>query len=305
MTANKIFLFFASVVAIGYFSYQISVTLNGSDFSVFYCAAKIALDPVIPSSRVYDTSALLSCNVPEVVTHEYRKALHFIYSLPAAYLLSPLALLPYFYSKALVIFVDILSYVIAFQLLLKNVLPDKHSIKSPKYLLLAPLWLPFHCDIEYAQINSAIFLFIVIAAIKASKTPSLSGFLLGVVSLFKLFPLGIALLLGLKNWRVAASCLLTVIISLAITDSWSWFTAIGNISSFGKTPVYSIIEFNNYLYIFYVIFIAGITAFVIFFGNFDDFFIISFGITAIFVIMPIIEYHHLVLLIAPLLYIKI
>jgi hypothetical protein len=297
------FLFFSfSIFLLGYLFYQISTYLEETDFPVFYCAAKIALDPATPISKVYDTSVLMGCKVPEALNQEQKHGLHFIYSIPAAYILAPLALLPYFYAKTLIIILDILCYLVTIPQLIKNISPESYLSKSFLYSLLACLWLPFQFDIRFAQINSILFFLIAIATVKAKKSPFLAGFLFGVVTLFKLYPLGIALLIGIKNWRVAATCLFTVFVSLALTDSEIWFTKISNISRVEITPIYLLINFNFFLYVVYACFVAGITALIVYIGSFEDTFIAGLSITSLFAIMPIVEYYHLVLLIIPILF---
>jgi len=298
------FLFFSfSILLLGYLFYQISTYLEETDFPVFYCAAKIALDPATPISKVYDTSVLMGCKVPEALNQEQKQGLHFIYSIPAAYILAPIALLPYFYAKTLIIILDILCYLATIPQLIKSISHKIYLANSFLYSLLACLWLPFQFDIRFAQINSILFLLIAIATVKAKKTPFLAGFLLGVATLFKLYPLGIALLIGIKNWRVAAMCLFTVFVSLTFTDSEIWFTEISNISRVEITPIYLLIKFNFFLYIVYACVIAGITALLVYIGAFEDTFITGLSITALFIIMPIVEYYHLVLLIIPILFI--
>jgi len=287
---------------LGYLFYLISTYLEETDFPVFYCAAKIALDPATPISKVYDTSVLMGCKVPETLNQEQRHGLYFIYSIPAAYILTPLALLPYFHAKTLIIILDIICYLATISKLIKTISPDSTFIKPLRYSLLACLWLPFQFDIRFAQINSILFFLIAIAAVNTSKRPFLSGFLIGIASLFKLFPLGIALLIGLKNWRVAAACIFTFVIGLTITDSWVWFTEIGNVIRTETAPIYLLINYNINLYLGYALAIIGITVLTSYFGSSDDVFITGFAITSLFAIMPIIEYYHLALLIIPLFY---
>jgi len=302
MILIKLLSFSITILVLGYFFYQISTYLEETDFPVFYCAAKIAMDPATPTAKIYDTSTLMGCKFPELLNQEQRNGLHFIYSIPAAQLLTPLGLLPYFHAKTLIIILNIVCYLAAIHQLLKSISSNSCLVKPFRYCMLASLWLPFQFDIRFAQINSILFLAITVATAKASKKPFLSGFLFGIASLFKLFPLGIALLIGLKNWRVAVTCISTLIISLTLTDSWIWFAKISNISRAGSTPIHLLLDFNFYFYITYTCIIIGITTSIAYLKSSDDTYITGFAITSLFIIIPIVEYYHLVLLMIPIFY---
>jgi hypothetical protein len=142
------------------------------------------------------------------------------------------------------------------------------------------------------------------ASVSANRKPYLAGFILGIVTLFKLFPFGIAVFLGLKNWRITAVCLLTICIGILISGSQDWFIEISNINKIGTTPIYRLFtEYKIYWYFGYVMAIFGITALTILSGPTNYFFITAISIPALFIIMPIVEYHHLILLIFSFIYI--
>lgn len=291
-----------SLILLYYYSYRLATYLRGTDFSVFYCAGKTVLDPATPNHLVYDINTLTDCKIPEIISEDQRRDLHFIYSIPAAYLLSPLTLLPYFHAKSLLITLEVLSFALAV-LLLANKISILHKTKPSKFFLIACLWLPLHNDVILGQINSILLLLITIVCIEIRRNSYLAGTVIGIVSLFKLFPLGIALLLSIKNWRIAVSSLMTAGLSIWLTDSEDWFKAIGNISKIGAMPVYQLANEHSLFYFYgYVIFMLGITVFLSYITKLDELFIMSYAITTLFIIMPYVEYHHLVLLILPIIY---
>jgi hypothetical protein len=300
----KNMLFFSIIISLlVYMAYLIAIRIAGADFFVYYCAGKIVLNPDLPDLSIYDVNTLMKCSVPEFLTEEHRRQTVFIYSVPAAYFMSPLALLPYFHSKALLISLNLVSYAFAIIILLKNINPIGKTL-SAGYLLLAGLWLPLKNDVLFGQINSILLLLVVLAAIATLRAPYLAGILLGIASLFKLFPILIAFFLGLKNWRILAACFLTIAISVLGTFSLEWLTAIGNINRIGATPVYKLInDFNLFWYVSYVFMIVGISTMIVVIKNLDYYYIVSLSITVLFIIMPIIEYYHLVLLIFSIIYI--
>ena len=174
-------------------------------------------------------------------------------------------------------------------------------------LVLSLLWLPFIHDIRFVQVNSILLFLITIAVMMAVKNrPDAAGILIGIAALFKVFPIAIAMVLGLKNWRILVTCALTFALALILPGSMEWF------GSFGNTPFliefYSVVymylkEYNIALYAAYVAIVGGITALAAFKHKETGYLLLtSLAIPAVFLTMPVIEYFHLVILIFPYVY---
>lgn len=264
----------------------------GSDFPVFYNAASKIIDPTISNSAIYNVD-IVNKYMPEQL-----RLNAFIYSMPVAYILSPLALLPYYTAKSLMIFISIICYLFAIVIILRlNRATDRWFLYP---LLLSCLWLPFIHDLRSTQVNCIIFLLVSIASLFATKERAyLCGSLLSFAALFKLFPLAIAMVLGLKNWRIFASFAFVFAASFLIPRSTGWYTAIGNIYQADLMPLYLFTsKFSIVWFGLYVIFVSGLTALIAYRTIITDYpLLISFAIPAVFLTMPILEYYHLTLLI--------
>jgi hypothetical protein len=292
----RTFLILSLTLLIACFSLFTARTGFNSDFPVFYAAGKTILEPQTPASSVYDVGKLSSYTVPEASEGEKK----FIYSVAAAYLLAPLALLPYFAAKATMIFVNVVLYLAAIALILKF-----HSVAARRVtytLLLAWLWFPFVQGIREGQVNAIILFLIILAAYTATKQRSmLSGLLLAVAALFKLFPLVIALALGVKDRRIPAYCTLFFVASFLIPGSLKWFAAIGNIYKADSMLTYLL--FNGsplaWMSLLYAAGIAGYSALIAYrFRCVDNLTLVAFLIPAVLLLMPVLEYDHMTLLIA-------
>jgi hypothetical protein len=305
MKLNKFFVFLFVFTLVYYTSYLISLKIVGGDFWVYYCAGKIILNPDIPNHMVYDINALTACSTPDFSGSSFDQKAFFIYSIPAAYLLSPLALLPYSQAKALLITIELLSYAASIPILVNN----RQTVARPLpsgYFLLSCLWFPLVVDITFGQINAILLLLITLAIIAGSRRPYLAGFLLGAASFFKLFPICIALILGLKNYRIACTSLLMLILGAWFSGWDDWFMAINNMPKIGVTPVYKLLTIHPlYWYIGYISAIYGLTLFAALSDPYDEYLIAALTITSLFITMPIVEYYHLVLLIIPIIYVVV
>jgi hypothetical protein len=291
-----------SIVLLSYASYLFASHIIGGDFDIFYCTGKIILNSDLPNRMVYDANTMMSCTTYEFIERPRGQNAFFIYSIPAAYILSPLALLPYLHAKALLITVELLSYAASIALLVNSRDKNEHTVPEGIFFL-ACLWFPLFIDIIFGQINAVLLLLITSATLISRKETFLAGLFLGIASFFKLFPIVIALFLGLKNWRIAVVALSVLIVGV-ITSGWNdWFTAICNITKIGATPVYKLISNKNiYWFIAYVIVIYGATIISMLKNRLDEFHITTLVIATIFITMPIVEYYHLVLLIIPIIY---
>jgi hypothetical protein len=294
-----------TVALLGYASWLISSHINGGDFNVFYCAGKIIWNSNLPNRMVYDINSILSCTTPDFGGKTHGQKAFFIYSIPAAYILSPLALLPYLQAKALLITIELLSYATSIALLVNSRDKKEHTVPEGIFFLVN-LWFPLFVDVTFGQINAILLLLITSATLVSRKRPFLAGLFLGIASFFKLFPIVIALFLGLKNWRIATIALLMLIIGAGITGWVDWFTAIGNMTKIGATPVYKLFANKNiYWFIAYVIVIYGVAIISMLKNRLDEFHVTTLVIAALFITMPIVEYYHLVLLIVPIIYLAL
>jgi hypothetical protein len=261
-----------------------------TDFPVFYYAANTVLDQNSSVNSVYEIDTANKYSMPQTLRDTY------IYSLPAAYLLSPLALMPYYEAKAVMIFLNILAYIAALALLLRA---DKASGRRLIYpLVLSCLWLPFIQNMRAAQVNAVLLLLLVLAALLASRNrPAFSGVFLGISVLFKLFPIGIAMVLGLKEWRILVFCLLTVGVSFLIPGSTAWLSAAGKVYKDYTLAYLFLSQWGDLWFWLYAASIAGATAVIVYRSKESNYLLfISFAIPAVFLTMPVIEYHHLTLL---------
>jgi len=266
----------------------------GFDFPVFYHAACIILDPNAANDTIYTFNGNENTAYP---LPEVSNSVAYVYSMAAAYIMAPLAFLPYYWAKTTLIFLDLVAYMGAVVLILRNQSARGRYIFYP--LMISLLWLPFLFDLFFAQINAILLLLVTSAVLFSSKNYRyIAGFLLGIASLFKLFPIAIALVLGIKNWRIAASCIGTIGISLLLPGSLEWFSALKRISTVGFSDIYKILaQIGPYWGWFYLIAIGTVTAFIAwYFRNNDYRHLASLAIPAAFLAAPVVEYYHLTLL---------
>jgi hypothetical protein len=285
------------IVIILIFSWTISQLtakiITCTDFPIFYYAASTIMDKDTPNHAVYEIDHANKYNIPEPRPSH----IDFIYSIAAAYILSPLALMPYYTAKSVMIFMNILMYLGGVSIALRL---GRAKGQTFFFLLtLSILWMPFIKNMRFGQINAILFFLISVSVLFAAKNkPIWCGILLGTAALFKLFPLAIAMILGLKNWRIFVACALFIGCSLLIPGSMQWFSVIGNIYPAGYTPIYLWLkQFGIIWYLCYAGSIAGITALIVSRSKEISYPIIaSFGIPAMFLSMPLVQYYHLTIL---------
>lgn len=274
-------------------TFMSSYTYN-TDFPAFYRAAKVIHDRDVPNTSVYEVDVTTNkYNIPEAFVH-YR------FSVLIAYLMSPLALLPYNVAKAIMIAINFLAYGFSMVIILHLKKASGRWFIYP--LALSFLWMPFVHDIRFVQVNSLLLFLITLSVLFASKNrPFIGGAILGLAALFKVFPIAIAMVLGIKNWRIIVSCAAIFGVALLFPGTKEWF------SSFAYTPflekLYSVIylalkDNSIVLYGIYVSIIGGVTALKAYCcRNCDYLSLTALAIPATLLTMPVIEYFHLVLLI--------
>jgi hypothetical protein len=270
----------------------------GTDFPVFYRAAAIILDPSTPNGSVYSTVGIDKYALPEQTESNA-----YIYSMAAAYILAPLALMPYFVAKASLIFVNIIAYFFAVTIVMRLVGASGRWFLYP--LALSFIWLPFDENLIFGQINAILLLLVTLAVLAAfRKRPALAGVLLALAALFKIFPLAIAMVLGLKNWRILAACAVTFGMSFLIPGSGQWLAAMANIYSGGYTDIYQYFsQFGPIWFWLYAGTLGGLTALITYHSKSADYpLVASLAIPAALLAMPIVEFYHFTMLIFPFIY---
>jgi hypothetical protein len=275
------------------FSYK---TYN-TDFPCYYYVASTILDPHASNEDVYgypeDRGNKYS--IPEIKEIKDR----FLYSIPAAYFLAPLALMPYYTAKTTMIFLNMVAYLFAVATILK--LSNVSSRGIIWGMAISCLWLPFLHTIIYAQINALILMLVALAVLAVTRGyPYLCGALLAFASLFKLFPLAIALVLGLRNRRVLVGLSVVIGAFFLVPGSTKWISTMSNfVNEEGRLPIYLWLKAVNPVLIFlYPALIGIVTALITIIAKDDDYpLLASFAIPAVFLAMPRLGYYHLTLLV--------
>lgn len=282
------------------FSYWYARYASSADFPIFYNATSYFLHEHKGISNIYDIWISDEYALPEKTN-----AGKFIYSPLALVLLSPLGYLEYYTAKTALMSVNIMCYVLSIYLILKHLKLSGGWYVYPFSLSL--IWVPFLIDVMTGQINSILLLLLTLAVCSVvNHKPIISGLLIGVAALFKFFPIGIAMTLGIKNWRIFTSCFLLFVFSITVVPgAVKWFSAIQSIQPSLASPAHQLlITPTPILFWVYSASIALITALIIYKTKNNDYLkIVSFSIPAIFLAAPVIEPHHLTLLIVSYLFI--
>jgi hypothetical protein len=285
--------FATSIFVSAFFSYK---TYN-SDFPVYYYVASTILDPQASNEDVYrypeDRGNKYS--IPE--KKEARE--FFLYSIPAAYFLAPLALMPYYTAKAVMIFLNIMSYLFAVAIILK--LGNVSGRWIAFGVAISVLWLPFLQTLSYGQVNALITVLVALAVLALTRGyPYLCGALFAFASLFKLFPLAIALVLGLRNRQVLVGFSVVFGASFLVPGSTKWISTMSNfLNEEVRLPFYLWLKaVNPVLSFLYPVLIGTVTALITIISKEDDYpLLASFAIPAVFLAMPRLGFYHLTLLV--------
>jgi hypothetical protein len=279
-------------------SVKTSYEAQRSDLSAFYYAAKVVLGNNIPNAEVYNLRILLSTSASYGISD---LPMPFVYSIASAYIMSPIALIPYKEAKIVWSILGLIFYLGAIIIFLRIGKVSKLWFISGIIILLS--WFPFAYSQIWLQTNSLLIFLIALSVLAAVKDrPFTSGFLIGIASIFKLFPLAFAVYLGLKNWRITAACVAVFIVSFLIPGSLEWVNAIKEIHPYGNsginTPIYTCLNQYGYIWFFvYAVVVTGTTVLIIYLNKSADYLIlISFVIPAAFLVNPYVDYHHLTIL---------
>lgn len=262
---------------------------QGGDFDVFYYASSIINDPEVPDTAVYDKQ------IKTTLYPRYNLAPgnDFIYSMVIAYLLAPLSWLPYPVAKFVFGLTSLLAYIAGGLLLARYYRASPPAAIS--FLTLALLFGPFITNQSASQTNSILFALIAAAIVVADKRPSRAGALIGLAALFKIYPLGLAFLLGIKNLRIAAGALIVFAASFLVPGAPLWLKMVS--ASFNHHYTWQYLNFGGIGFAVYVWIMLGIS-YIIIRRSVDNYgTLTAFGLTVLLLVMPQVEWHHLVLLI--------
>ncbi|MEW6173462.1 MAG: glycosyltransferase family 87 protein [Bacillota bacterium] len=287
------------VVMIAIIGYVFFMPSEQEDFSAYYYAAKVILDPQAPSNAVYDLDFARKNYCNYNIDAPLRP---YIYSVAAAYIFAPIALLPFQAAKLIFNYICLALYIMAIAVtaIYAN---GPHKKQLLLLLTIALMWLPFLNGLTLYQINPLLLFILSVAVLAATRNhPVLSGVLLGFASLFKLFPLLIAMALGVKNWRIFTGCIVVFMTSFFIPGSFDWFPAISHITR-NYTVFYRLGYLWYGIYLGCVVAVMGVTFFRTRSENYG--LISALSVPAVLLIMPIVEYNHLTLLIFSYIYIWI
>lgn len=272
-------------------SWHIAVNVEGTDFPVFYTAAKHFVDREVSIETIFRTSMEGRGILPE----RYPPGNYFIYSPIVAALFSPLAFLPYFQAKATMMFINVMAYFISIKLIL-------HMLGRPgwRYLTYAVLfmWLPFIINFCAAQVNAILLLLVVTALCFVDREkPILGGLLLSIAALFKLFPLVIALFSGTSRYQIATTCFAIFALALLVPGSGLWLQTIPTVSS-GHTPVFLFTSRYGFgWFILYSIIVVATSLLILFRAKQKDpLMTMAYAVPAALTAMPVVQYHHLIML---------
>jgi hypothetical protein len=197
------------------------------------------------------------------------------------------------------IFLNMVAYLFAVATILK--LSNVSSRGTTWGMAISCLWFPFLHTLGYAQINALILLLVALAVLAVTKGyPYLCGALFAFASLFKLFPLAIALILGLRNRRVLIGLSIVFGASFLVPGSTKWISTMSNfVNEEVRLPTYLWLKAVNPVLVFlYPLLIGIVTALITIIAKDDDYpLLASFTIPAVFLANPRLGYHHLVLLV--------
>lgn len=190
-----------------------------TDFASFYRAAFILHNHIGSVTDIYRIDDL---DVSQYGIPENEHFIEYRYSMFATYLLSPLGHFTYDTANAMMVFLNIVLYVISVILVLLNRGARGRRFVYP--LAFSLIWMPFLQNIRWGQINAILLFLTTVAVILASRERLyLSGVFLAVASLFKPLLLAVTLVLSLKNWRILVGYVIFMILALSMlpgTREW-------------------------------------------------------------------------------------
>lgn len=286
-----------ALVALYAACWRLAVWGTSTDFPILYRAGRLAMTPGFVSEQLYDPARLRSIPVPEPTTAGVDEHSRFVWPAIAARLLAGVAWLPYYPAKATMLALSILSYLWAIILFTSSLGAVRTALRW--VLALAWMWPPFVETVLLAQINSFILLFVVLAVVAAKKgSPSLSGLSLAAASMAKLFPMGLAVFLGFKDWRVGLYALLFLGLALAGQPVAPWLNSMAQLGRWRSLPAMMLGGSNPLVVLLYSISILLAGAWVAQRRKQLGLeWLAVFGLVTVLLASPVYEYHHLTLLV--------
>ena len=260
------------------------------DFTAFYYAASVILDPTVPNTAIYDYNKMYDISPKYGISQQ---AMPYIYSVTIAYLLSPLALMPYETAKVVWSLINLLTYIVAVAIVLR--LGQASSTWFICLMTLSLAWMPLIQNQFWLQSNAILFLLVALAVMMAIRShPIFSGIILGIAVLFKLYPVGIALVFGLKNWRIFVACVAVFCVALFAPNSLEWFSVLDKIEYPKHITIYQLISrFGLFGIGIYALLVSGITGLVTYRTKSADYCLLAcIAITAVLLILPVVWVHY-------------
>jgi hypothetical protein len=265
------------------------------DFAAFYCAGSIVIDSSLRDVSVYDPVAMEKAAIGLGLDVKPEK---YLYSIPIAYLFSPLTLLSYDDAKLAFLIISFILYFTAIVIILKTMLPIK---KWFSFFAIVPwIWLPFLINQQWIQSNSLLLLWIALGVYLAMQRKDLSaGFMFGIAILMKVFPIILVLLIGIKNWRIFAASLATASLFFVFPGSFRWIEVLMYTNHPNSSPI---VHISNALGPFWRLAfqgaIFGLSAVLVYRFKRRDYLLISaFGVISSLLISPVVGAYYYTLLI--------
>ncbi|NLN49990.1 MAG: DUF2029 domain-containing protein [Clostridiales bacterium] len=266
------------------------------DFSAFYYAASVILDPDISITEVYNP------NPSQQLVEKYginQPVKPYIYSIAVAYILTPLTLFSYQTAKVVWNLLNIAMYVVAILIPLR--LGRASGIYALLLVCLGLVFAPFLRNQFWMQTSVFVFLLVSCAVYLMTKGRFyMSGILLGVATLFKIYPIAVAMVFLFKNWRIPLTTLIVILGSFLIPGSLNWIQAMYNV---GRYYSEGYVLLGPSLFVVFVAIVIFATALIAFrFRELDYQTLATLAIPAGIIILPVIEFHFLTVLMFPIIY---
>lgn len=294
-TLTKVLLVALGVTVLSPAIHRYALWTHHTDFPILYSVG-----------RLYDTGDSRIANV-YAVTLPLRPAQeqtwdgHFIYSRAVLPVFGILSRLEYFVAKSIILCASIFSFVTSIVLLISG---RRASGRSSLVLLAGCLtWPPFFVDLALAQINSVLLLGTLCGVLLLARgAGTLGSSLIALASLFKLFPLGVSLLIGVIRPPVAATSIAVFASLLLMSGSAAWIPAITNITPAARSLLFTTLSMPEQSHLAFLILSAAIIAVsigVTLWKRPTPLEVAAIAIPATFLASPVAEYYHLVFLVVP------
>lgn len=275
-------------------SFQLSKTSVTRDFAAYYVAASIVVDPSLRDEDVYDPAVMEKAAIERGLDVNPQK---YLYSVPIAYLFSPLTLLSYEDAKLAFLLISLLSYFAANIIVLKIMQPTRKWL--PFFAVVPWIWLPFVINQLWIQANSILLLLIALGVYFSSKKQDLpAGFMFGLAILMKVFPIILVLLIGIKNRRIFIASMATCSLFVVFPGSLTWIKALVHTSNPNYTPAALWLKNQGPFWMLaYQGMIFGLSALAVYrFRNRNFLLIAAFGIVTSLLISPVVGGYYYTLL---------